>query len=454
MSKVRTGGIRGLLGRLFPERQFYHRSHGEVRFISLSARNQMGLVIVTLCFLLWVAYSSVNVVFKKQIISANEFRLRSMQAEYEVRLTEMQSAYDELNALLVLAQERFEETTKDLETKHSKLESFVMNQSRIEKNMAVLKNRLAKNAVKGAKPKKGNAVLMQAIDLEPTKTISRIDSPSENNNLKNVTQAMRSITTGRVGYHRTTAKVSEEVEDLDGRVDEIAEQRQVQLAVLEERATSTIEEFEAFVSTTGLNVDDILRHHKSALAGVGGPYIPLEGSKAGADVGDLGSFGDQYDRQIFRLDTKLDRLSRLESALSGMPLALPTDANLRKTSGFGPRRDPFTRKSAFHSALDFAGPYKSNIYATAPGKVVFAGRRNAYGRLVEIDHGHGFKTRYAHLYRIKVKVGDTVDLGQVVGLLGSSGRSTGPHLHYEIWFEGRVRDPENFLEAGRYVFKS
>ncbi|MEM9121779.1 MAG: M23 family metallopeptidase, partial [Pseudomonadota bacterium] len=85
--------------------------------------------------------------------------------------------------------------------------------------------------------------------------------------------------------------------------------------------------------------------------------------------------------------------------------------------------------------------------------VVYAGSQGAYGRLVEIDHGTGFRTRYAHLSRIKVKVGQRVDLGKQIGTIGSTGRSTGPHLHYEIWFDGRVRNPAKFIEAGQYVFE-
>ena len=143
-----------------------------------------------------------------------------------------------------------------------------------------------------------------------------------------------------------------------------------------------------------------------------------------------------------------------ESALSSIPLAMPVSNSLRKSSKFGPRRDPFTKRGAHHSGLDFAGPYKSPIHATAAGKVVHAGRRGPYGNLVEIDHGHGFKTRYGHMYRVKVKRGQQVEIGQLVGLLGSSGRSTGPHLHYEVWFEGKVRDPDKFVKVGRHVLKS
>jgi murein DD-endopeptidase MepM/ murein hydrolase activator NlpD len=104
-----------------------------------------------------------------------------------------------------------------------------------------------------------------------------------------------------------------------------------------------------------------------------------------------------------------------------------------------------------HSGLDFGAYHLAPITAAAPGQVTFVGWKGGYGRVVEIDHGHGFKTRYAHLQRATVQQGDTVAFGERVGQMGSTGRSTGDHLHYEVWFRGKVYDPTDFLKAGNYV---
>ena len=112
------------------------------------------------------------------------------------------------------------------------------------------------------------------------------------------------------------------------------------------------------------------------------------------------------------------------------------------------RLDPFTGRPALHTGLDFAGPVMTPIRSTAPGIVSFTGVRNGYGQTVEIDHGHGLKTRYAHLAAISVSIGDQVALGLRISALGSTGRSTGPHLHYEVWVNGRAINPQRFLEAG------
>ncbi len=450
MATGRVGGLRSLLQKLFPERQFYHRSHGEVRFISLSARNQIGLVAVTFSFLMWVAYASVNVVFKEQIITSNERRLTAMQADYEVRLSEIQSAYDELNSLLMVAQEQFDSATRDLQTKHGQLESFVVRHAEIGTSMSSLRQRLSKNALKGAGQQQASTVLMQAVPLEPTPRVSRTGDAAEETRVTGLTNVMRAVSSGRLPYHRETNKLTDKVEKIDTRIAELNRGRQEQLVELEEIATAAVEQYEAFLGTTGLDIDDVLSRFEPPESSLGGPLISMDQYEGGEN----GSFGDEYQKQIFRLEHKMERLEALESALTTVPLAMPVEFSLRRSSGYGPRRDPFTRRTAFHSGLDFAGPSKSSVYATSGGKVVYAKRKGPYGNLVEIDHGHGFRTRYGHLYKIKVKVGDTVDFGQVVGLLGSSGRSTGPHLHYEVWFKGKVRDPRNFLKAGRYVFKN
>jgi murein DD-endopeptidase MepM/ murein hydrolase activator NlpD len=152
------------------------------------------------------------------------------------------------------------------------------------------------------------------------------------------------------------------------------------------------------------------------------------------------------------LDERLNRWSALRILLVSLPLTAPVD-QYRISSSYGARTDPVNGRKAKHRAVDFAAPSGASIYATAPGKIVFAGWRGRYGRTIEIDHGHGIRTRYAHLRKILVKVGDEVDHRQKIGLVGSSGRSTGPHVHYEVRYKNQARNPMKFLKAGKYVFK-
>jgi murein DD-endopeptidase MepM/ murein hydrolase activator NlpD len=122
--------------------------------------------------------------------------------------------------------------------------------------------------------------------------------------------------------------------------------------------------------------------------------------------------------------------------------------NVEFSSGFGVRSDPFLGRPAMHTGLDFRASTGDPVRATANGKVVNAGWAGGYGRMVEIDHGNGLSTRYGHLSEIGVKVGEQIKIGQVIGAVGSTGRSTGPHLHYETRIDGDAVDPQKFLRAG------
>jgi murein DD-endopeptidase MepM/ murein hydrolase activator NlpD len=150
----------------------------------------------------------------------------------------------------------------------------------------------------------------------------------------------------------------------------------------------------------------------------------------------------------------VNELNTLFAALHHVPLTTPVHgAQFELTSGFGGRVDPFTRRVAFHPGVDFGGPWGSTVASTAPGVVVWAGARGGYGNMVEIDHGYGFRTRYGHLSSILVRVGSRVEKGSPIGKLGSTGRSTGPHVHYEVWLANNLKDPSTYIEAGRHVLQ-
>jgi len=182
-------------------------------------------------------------------------------------------------------------------------------------------------------------------------------------------------------------------------------------------------------------------------ASLGGPLIEAKDPRALAAVLDV---DEEFATRIHRAATDMSDMRALNQAAQKLPFFRPT-SNPAMSSSYGVRFDPFTRRPAFHSGLDFPGAFHTPIMATAPGVISFTGVRSGYGKTVEIDHGGGFKTRYAHLQAISVRVGERVAIGQRVGAMGSTGRSTGPHLHYEVWANGRAQNPNRFLKAGEYV---
>lgn len=171
---------------------------------------------------------------------------------------------------------------------------------------------------------------------------------------------------------------------------------------------------------------------------------PLEELSIGAD--------GHIDPRFERLGLSLARMSALEQGLDGVPQVEP--ASLKYiSSGFGYRRDPFTGGGAMHSGLDFRGPMGAPIYAAARGRVSFVGQRSGYGNVVEISHGNGLMTRYAHMSKFAARVGETVDAGETIGGIGSTGRSTGPHLHFEVRIHNRAVNPRTFLEKAPDVLE-
>ncbi len=204
------------------------------------------------------------------------------------------------------------------------------------------------------------------------------------------------------------------------------------------RLAKRLDSLSRMLAKAGLDVDRLVAAVEPAAGalseGSGGPLVPAAGRGVGRATERAAA-------------AELDRVRRMQSVLVAMPLAAPM-TEYKLNSGFGYRRDPFRRRGAIHTGLDFGGPRNATIHATAPGTVIEAGRAGAYGIMVVLDHGMGIETRYAHLSRAMVRVGDKVAAGKVVGVMGRTGRATGPHLHYEIRVDGKPLNPKPFIEAG------
>jgi murein DD-endopeptidase MepM/ murein hydrolase activator NlpD len=179
-------------------------------------------------------------------------------------------------------------------------------------------------------------------------------------------------------------------------------------------------------------------------SGLGGPLVQADDPRALAAVLDV---DEPFALRIRHAADNLKDMRALADAAEGLPFDRPT-RGARTTSGFGVRFDPFNGRPALHQGQDFAAPLNTPVYATAPGVVSFVGVRSGYGNVVEIDHGRGFKTRFAHLNATAASLGQRVALGQRVSAMGTTGRSTGVHLHYEVWMNGRPQNPARFLRAG------
>jgi murein DD-endopeptidase MepM/ murein hydrolase activator NlpD len=231
-----------------------------------------------------------------------------------------------------------------------------------------------------------------------------------------------------------------------GGVDGVLARLQASLDRVESRQTSTLNALEESFDSRARRMRGVLADlgldlgktaAAAAPAGMGGPFIPVKARDANG-----------FDRQIYRITLARVQLERLTRTLNGVPIRKPVAGDIDLSSGFGMRVDPFVRAPAMHSGLDFRGAVGEPARATAAGTVVQAGWNGGYGKMVEIDHGNGLSTRYGHLSEIDVTIGQSIRIGQTIGKIGSTGRSTGPHLHYETRVEGDAVDPQKFLRAG------
>lgn len=223
--------------------------------------------------------------------------------------------------------------------------------------------------------------------------------------------------------------------DQISRLRAIGERQQRLVVSLTQAVAQRSARAEAALRTVGIRAP-------TSSAGQGGPFIPANRRAVPMP----------RDPAFRALAAQIDRMEMLEQLLIALPSNLPAD-RMELSSGFGYRHDPFNGRGAMHAGLDFKGAHGSSIRAAAAGRVAFVGRKGGYGNAVEIDHGHGIMTRYAHLSGTDVRVGQTVTPGEHIARMGSTGRSTGTHLHFEVRVGGTAVNPRRFLEANPDVLE-
>ena len=236
-------------------------------------------------------------------------------------------------------------------------------------------------------------------------------------------------------------RMKSRVVHLESRLSDVRRSQETLLGRITDATVSDIERAEAIIKRTGLSADRFIQRGPRSQDSSGGPFLPIDASTAGP-----------FELGLTSLYTHMDRWETLQRLVRHLPLMSPVD-QYYVASRFGRRRDPFNKRWSVHKGLDLAGPAGQKIRSPAIGTVIYAGNKGRFGRFIEIDHGLGIRTRYGHLRRVLVKKGQHVTHSQDIGILGSSGRSTGPHLHYEIIVDGKQVNPSKFFKAGRNVFQ-
>jgi murein DD-endopeptidase MepM/ murein hydrolase activator NlpD len=375
------------------------------------------IVVGTLVIMgVWSIGTGTYFAFRESVLTGLMARNADMQTAYEDRIAELPQL-DRISSRQLLDQEQFEQ----------KLSALLKRQTVLEGRAAALSSdALTTGSIRPAAPdvplrRKTSAITDTIIFSAPPDREARLVSREVSR--APVQMAAEQRQPGGVAGMLSRVSIS---------LDKVEQQQNRVLAQTEETIDSTARRVRSVLDDLGVNL-------KSAPRGVGGPFVPLKQPPASAS---------SFDRQLYRVNVARAQLDQYSRALVAVPLRKPVSGEIDMSSPFGVRMDPFLRRPAMHTGLDMRGDVGDPVRVTASGQVTIAGREGGYGNMVEVNHGNGLATRYGHLSQIDVKVGQHVRIGEVVGRIGSTGRSTGPHLHYETRIDGEAVDPQKFLRAG------
>ena len=375
------------------------------------------IVVGTLVIMgVWSIGTGTYFAFRESVLTGLMARKAEMQYAYEDRIAELRAQVDRITSRQLLDQEQFEQKLGTLLKRQAMLESRTAALS----GDALLTGSIRTAPVEPPLRRKTSSVSDTIIFSAPPDREARLESREVRTASANVRDQVQGS-----GLSGTLARVALSLDKIEQRQDKV-------LAETEERIDSRTRHVRSVLDDLGVDV-------KSAPRGVGGPFVPLKAPQAGAS---------NFDRQLYRTNIARAQLDQYSQTLVTVPLRKPVTGEIDMSSPFGVRMDPFLHRPAMHTGLDMRGDVGDPVHATASGRVSIAGREGGYGNMVEIEHGNGLATRYGHLSEIDVRVGQKVRIGEVIGRIGSTGRSTGPHLHYETRVDGDAVDPQKFLRAG------
>ena len=424
-----------LLERHFPERRLFLRSDSDTRFIRLKSETQLVACLGGTLLVGWTIIATA--VLLMDSIGAGNFReqARRDQQTYQQRLNELSQERDARASEALTAQERFNAALAQVSIMQSQLLDSETRRREMETGLDVVQSTLSQ-AMKRRAELTATLAALQAEGDDGAATAGGAQSDA--------TMDILADALARTAAERD--QVVADAQDALVRADEMASEiRQIEekndtiFRQLEEAMTVSVKPLDKMFSDAGMDPDRIIDQVRRGYSGQGGPLTPLSLSTRGqAPSADT--------ERANRILGDMDRLNLYRIAAEKAPFASPLKDSFRFTSGFG------RRWGRLHAGTDFAAPHGTAIYATADGVVTYAGWMSGYGRLVKIKHEFGIETRYAHQSKIRVKVGQRVSRGERIGDMGSTGRSTGTHLHYEVRVDGEAINPMIYIKAAKDVF--
>ena len=430
--------------RLFPERRLYVRSDVRTRLISLSPVTQAGLSALCVAVVSWTFFSTAAYIDTAMDGKTADNRIETMREAYEIRLSAMREQQRTLETELAGAVARGDEVTAELSAKQQLLIKSANELNSAQRELHGLRSEFeVLLAERRAADERINLLEHDLVSARVALAETRQSEANIGESLDTFSRTMADVIAERDEAVASSAVLDERVALLEQDIQRWENRQEYLLAQLEEAAKVSFASLEKVFSDTDLNLETILKGAEKDFSGRGGPYEPLDDDARSEP-------GQADDERIAALMTDLEQVNLMRLAVDKLPFGKPTKG-ARQTSGFGPRRDPLRRRYSQHKGVDFAAPRGTPIYTTADGVVTFSGRQRGYGIVVKIRHAFGFETVYAHLSRSRVQVGERVERGDRIADMGSTGRSTGSHLHYEIRINNKPVNPMKFIRAARNV---
>ena len=435
--------VHGLLEQHFPERRVFLKSDSDTRFIRLRPETQLIAFAGGALLVAWTIIATAILLMDS--IGAGNFREQAKrdQVTYQARLNDLSAQRDGRAAEARAAQERFNAALDQISVMQSELLASETRRHELETGIEVIQTTLRGTMKEREAAREALAALQSDTAQEATENL--FASKDAGVPVDFLADALA----------RTAAERDQVVADAQmalNRADEMAheialmEENNDQIfRQLEEAMTVSVESLDKMFNAAGMPPQHILEQVRRGYSGEGGPLTPLSFSSRGEEV------SPDFLRAN-RILEQMDTLNLYRIAAEKAPFAMPVKKAFRFTSNYGFRRDPKTGGRRMHKGVDFAAPAGTDLHATADGVVTHAGWQSGYGRLVKIQHDFGIETRYAHLSKIRVKVGQRVSRGDHIGDMGASGRVTGVHLHYEVRVGGKAVNPMIYIKAAKDVF--
>ena len=435
--------VNARLERHLPEQRLFLKSDQGTRFVRMRPATQAGILLGGAVLLGWTVI--VTSFFLIGALTSNSSRDQASRAQlaYETRLDALSAERDAREREAEQALGRFYTALEEVSKMQEQLLAAEQRTRELETGVEVIQSTLRRTVAERDEARAAVEIATAKLENAPEAAAraERLHADAQ------ATAAALSEVLDATALQRDEAVVvargaDDEISRMEAMAEVVAERNDRIFSRLEEAVEVSLEPLEKVFERSGISTDAILEQVRRGYSGRGGPLEEVILSTRGDPEG----IPDLDTQRANRLLNKLEEVDLYRIAAESLPLAHPVPGLHRRTSGFGPRW------GRMHEGLDFAGARGSEIRATAAGVVTHAGWQSGYGKLVKIQHPLGFETRYAHLNSINVSVGQRVSRGQNIGGMGTTGRSTGVHLHYEIRRGGRALNPVTFLNAGQDVF--